>query len=281
MTQNPLEKLYRHKKLYVSLPSGGRFYHSGIKLSADGEIGVMPMSAVDEIKLKTPDSLFNGEALFDLFKSCVPDIENPEEMPICDVDKLLIAIRVATSGTDLDVKGICPKCGKEEVYQIDLTTIMNTAQDIPQDNVVKLGEGVEVELNPLTLRSQIKNQIETFYQFRMQQMITDDSTDEEKKAQIFDEALLKAITIQTSQVADCILKVTLLEGSDEIVVTDKDQIFQWVENIDSHTHAAIKDALNELSDPHMQDVIKIQCPDEENCGHTYETKVDLNPVNFF
>lgn len=278
MTQNPLEKLYRQKKLYIGIPSGGRFYHSGIKLSADGEIGIMPMSAVDEIKLKTPDTLFNGEALYELFRSCVPDIENPEEIPMCDVDKLLIAVRIATTGTGLDVKGKCPKCDHEEVYQIDLTGIMNSAQDIPENNVLELDDGVSVELNPLTLRSQIKNQIETFYQYRMQQLITDESTDDEKKAQIFNEALVQAIAIQTSQVSDCINKVTLLDSDEPTVVTNKEQIFEWVEHMDSETHRQIKEALNNLSDPKINNSIKLQCP---KCLHEYETRVDLNPVNFF
>jgi len=281
MTQNPLEKLYRSKKLHVSLPTNGAYYPSGIKLSVDGEIGVMPMTAADEIKLKTPDSLFNGEALFELFKSCVPDVVNPEEMPICDVDKLLIAIRVATSGVNMDISATCPACDQSDVYQIDLTQIMNTAQPIPLDNLVPISEGVTVEISPLALSNQVKSQIETFYHYRMQQMINDDSTDTEKKAQIFDEALLKAITIQISQIADCIMKVSIEEpNEDPIEVTDRDHIFQWVENMDSATHAKIKDALEILSDPKMDNEITLRCHNSE-CNHEYPIKVDLNPVNFF
>ena len=156
MSQNPLEKLYRTKKVYTSLPSKGQYYHSGVTLSVDGELGVMPMTAADEIKLKTPDTLFNGEALFELFKSCAPDIVNPREMPACDVDKLLIAIRVATSGVNMDVSAKCPKCKKSETYQIDLTQIMNTAQEITDENTVELDGDVIVHINPLTLDSQIK-----------------------------------------------------------------------------------------------------------------------------
>ena len=88
MNENPLKQLYRSKSVYVNLPSRGRFYKSGLTLSIDDELGIMPMTAVDEIKLKAPDALFNGDALFDLIKSCVPDVADPDEIPTCDVDMI-------------------------------------------------------------------------------------------------------------------------------------------------------------------------------------------------
>lgn len=273
---NPLEKLYRSRKVYVALPSNGKYYHSGITLSVDGELGVMPMTAADEIKLKTPDTLFNGEALFELFRSCAPDIENPREIPACDVDKLLIAIRIATTGINLDVTATCPKCKKKEEYQIDLTQIMNSAQPIPSDNKLELSEGVTIHLNPLTLSSQIKSQIETFYHYRMQTLLNESDTEDQAKAKMFDEALVQAIAIQVSQVADCIRQVEI----DGETVTDSDMIYEWVENMDSATHKQVSDQIQALSDPKMSSAVTVSCINPE-CGHQYKTNVDLNPVNFF
>ena len=59
---NPLLKAYRSSSLYISLPSGGKFYKEKPKLSADGELAVYAMTARDELITKTPDALFNGEA---------------------------------------------------------------------------------------------------------------------------------------------------------------------------------------------------------------------------
>ena len=277
MSQNPLEKLYRNKKVFTSLPSKGEYYHSGITLSVDGEIGVMPMTAADEIKLKTPDTLFNGEALFELFKSCVPDIVNPREIPASDVDKLLIAIRIATNGVDMDVTAKCPKCKKTETYQIDLTQIMNTAQDITDENTIELEDGVIVHLNPLTLDSQIKGQIEAFYHYRMQTLINESDSESEARAKMFDQALLQAIALQVSQVADCVRAVSM---PGDVKVTDRDHIFEWVENMDSATHKKVSAAIKKLSDPRMNSEVTLQCANPE-CGHTYKTNIELNPVNFF
>lgn len=281
MTQNPLEKLYRYKTFYTSLPSGGRFYPSGIRLSADKEIGIMPMSATDEIKLKTPDSLFNGEALYDLFRSCIPDIENPKEIPICDVDKLLIGIRVASQGKQIDIKSECPKCKRDETYAVDLTAIMASAKEITQDTVIDLGNGVQVELKPLTLQNQIMSQIESFYHYRMQQMVLDNKdTDEEAKAKIFDEALIQAIALQVAQMADAVVEVRIKSEDETVVVNNHQHIFEWVENMDSATSKKIKKKLEELNDPKIDDKFSITCTNPE-CGHSYKVSVDLNPVNFF
>lgn len=280
MNQNPLQKLYRNKNIFVTLPSAGSYYSTPPKLSVDGEIGIMSMTAADEIKLKTPDSLFNGESLFDLFQSCVPDITDPREIPACDVDKILLAIRVATSGPELDITSTCPSCNKKEVYQIDLTSIMNTAKPIPTENIITLGE-TEIYVRPLTLANQIKSQMETFYHLRMQQLLNEDTgTDEESiaaKSKMFDEALVQAIVIQTSQVADCITKVIM---DDEEVITNRDHIFEWVKNMDSATHKQIKKMITSLSDARMDSSVHLKCAHDE-CNHEYTTRVDLNPVNFF
>lgn len=276
MSENPLQKLYRHKKVYISLPSQGRFYKSGIKLSADSEIGIQPMTASDEIKLKTPDSLFNGEALYELFKSCVPDIVEPREIPVCDIDKLLLGIRLASSGSTLDIMATCPKCKTKEEYTVDLTVIMNSAQPITKENIVELDNNVVVEVRPLTLKNQIMAQVDTFYQYRMQQMLNDENVSVTERSEQFNELLVQAITLQTGQIADAIISVQI----EDVLVTDPEHIFEWVENMDNQTHKKIKKCIETLSDNKMNTNSNIQCQNPK-CNHKYSTVVDLNPVNFF
>ena len=279
MTQNPLEKLYRHKTFYTTLPSQGRFYPSGIKLSADGELGIMPMSAADEIKLKTPDTLFNGEAMFDLFRSTIPDIQKPEEIPVCDVDKLLLGIRVASQGKQLDVKSKCPKCEKTETYAVDLTMIMNSATIIDTDPVIQIDDTLEVELRPFTLQSQIKGQIEAFFQQRMQNLLSSDNNmSEEEKIKRFNEALVGAIAMQTTQIAECIVRVTMRGDPEDTIVTNSEHIFAWVENMDSATYEKIRGGIEKLSDPKIDEQVQVKCP---ACKHEYRMTVNLDPVNFF
>jgi hypothetical protein len=80
MTQfsNPLRKYFRQPAIHLRLPSGGKFYPDGVvDLPPNGEIPIYPMTAVDEIITRTPDALFNGSAVPDILKSCVPNIKDP------------------------------------------------------------------------------------------------------------------------------------------------------------------------------------------------------------
>ena len=110
-TPNPLSEYFRSPKLYVRLPSGGKFYTKDIvEYPESGELPVFPMTAKDELIMKNPDSLLNGEAVSQLIKSCVPNVKNVREMISNDVDVLLIAVQGATHGDDIEVTAPCPSC---------------------------------------------------------------------------------------------------------------------------------------------------------------------------
>ena len=78
MSNNPLSQYFRQPSIYVKLPSGGQHYADGaIDMPANGELPVYPMTAIDEITYRTPDALFNGNAVTNVIKSCVPAIRDP------------------------------------------------------------------------------------------------------------------------------------------------------------------------------------------------------------
>lgn len=278
MSENPLKNLYRKKSVFVALPSDSKFYKHPPKLSIDEELGVLPMTASDDILLKSPDALFNGEALISMLKSCVPDIHDPEEMPVCDLDLVLMAIKVATNGEGLDVVARCPKCETEETYEVNLPALMSTSQKISKDNVVELEEGVKVHVRPYSLRSQIKGQVQRFHNYRMQMMLNKEMPNDEK-AKIFDEALVAASAISVQLAADNIMLVEIpQDGADTVKVSDSDHIFEWVENMDSKTYEAVITRIRELSDSTINTEISLQCP---SCTNEYRTDLELDPVSFF
>ena len=63
-SQNPLSAYFRAPKLYTTIPSGGKFYDENIMTVPDnGELAIFPMTTKDELMLKNPDALLNGEAV--------------------------------------------------------------------------------------------------------------------------------------------------------------------------------------------------------------------------
>ena len=71
--ESPLKKYSRQPKIYINLPSGGKFYNQDV-LYGDTytELAVYSMTANDEILYKTPDALINGRATAEAIKSCIP-----------------------------------------------------------------------------------------------------------------------------------------------------------------------------------------------------------------
>lgn len=274
MTTNPLSKLYRHKSMYLSLPSKGRFYDSGINLSIDGELGVMPMTAKDEIILKSPDGLFNGDSIIEVLKSCVPDIVNPMEIPASDVDPIIIAIRAA-SDPNLDLEVTCPECKSVHTYQVELSRLISSAKPIPDDNVIILNDGTTVVVRPYSLKNQLDANIKRFYQLKMQEAM---NQSEERKEHLLKEAFLKATDISIEIAASCIIKVILTSTDEVIEVDNKEHISDWVRNMDKETYKKVIGKISELSESNIMKSMEVQC---SNCNHIHSVVIDLNPVTFF
>ena len=54
---NPLSSFMRQPKIYITLPSRGRFWSKGsIEIPENGELAVYSMTAKDELTFKTPDA---------------------------------------------------------------------------------------------------------------------------------------------------------------------------------------------------------------------------------
>ena len=101
--QNPLAKHFRQPVIYLKLPSGGAYWPDGsIDLPLNNEIPVLAMSTKDEIVLKTPDALLNGQGVVNVIQSCCPNIKDAWKMPSVDVDATIIAIRIASYGNQMD-----------------------------------------------------------------------------------------------------------------------------------------------------------------------------------
>jgi hypothetical protein len=105
--------------LYVRVPSQGAF-NPDIEQSMSDELAIMAMTGRDESMMKNPDALLNGEAITSVIKSCVPGIKDPKDLPITDIDTLLIAIKIATNGDEHEVSAKCPKCNTETKGVVNL-----------------------------------------------------------------------------------------------------------------------------------------------------------------
>ncbi len=116
-TNNPLRRFFRQPAIYIRLPSQGNFYPEGtLDMPANGEIPVYPMTALDEITYRTSDALFNGAALISVIQSCIPAIKDAWKVPNIDMDTLLVGIRIASVGDEMEVESVCRHCEHENAF---------------------------------------------------------------------------------------------------------------------------------------------------------------------
>jgi len=146
---NPLKQYFRTFKLFLELPSGTSYYGPDvIQFTEKGEVGVMPMTGRDELSLKNPDALLNGEALIEVLLSCVPSLKQPKALLTNDIDALITAIRYATYNDTLETTLKCPKCQTENTYKLDLQFALDNMTKLETDYVINLDSGLSVFVNP-------------------------------------------------------------------------------------------------------------------------------------
>jgi hypothetical protein len=278
---NPLNKYFRQAAIHIALPSGGDYPPHVVTPTATGEYPVMPMTAKDEIKFKTPDALMNGQGVVDVIQSCMPNIKDAWQIKSYDVDTILIAIRIATYGETMDLQFNVPKINEQVTHTINLPA---TLDQIRQDRIqseIKLKDGLTVETRPLTYRDMTQTSLQTFQQQKMYSTVQNSEMSDEEKVKRFDESF-KALTELNSKVLlKNISKITTPEGTE---VSDPAQIKEFVDNANATLITELQDALAVIRVQGSVKPLKLKATEEQikkGAPVTYEVPVTFDTANFF
>src|SRR6056300_1484429 len=193
--QNPLRKYFRQPKVYITLPSKGKFYPQGsLDLPENGELPVFAMTAKDELTMKTPDALLNGEATVSVIQSCVPNIKNAWKLPSVDLDAVLIAIRLATYGDKMDINTTVPNINVEKSYTLDLRQVLNSLVTNTFEDIFEIND-MKVHLRPLTYEEFTEASMKTFEEQRIFALVNDDGIPDSEKIKKFNQSFMKITEI--------------------------------------------------------------------------------------
>lgn len=276
MSTNPLIAAYKKPAVYVNLPSEGKWYENTPKLSVDGELAIYPMSARDELITKTPDALFNGEATIALIKSCCPDILEPETMPVNDLLVILIAIRQASYGDEIDIDIRCPECTEMNQLAIDINRLLSTIKKNENPDVVELPNDFKVNVKPYTLTDRTRLQLQQVKQQRLLQSLQDEELSDEERQKQFGQTFVELAALTVELIANCIASVVAPDLEEPI--TDNAVIKEWLQSISKKDYDDIRDAVESLSENPIDNKFTATC---QECSHTWQTNVELDMANFF
>ena len=147
---NPLGKYYRQPQIYVTLPTKGKYYPADVYTPSEtGEIPVFPMTAMDELAFKTPDSLISGQSTVDVIKSCVPNLKNPWKMTNYDTDTILLAIRVATYGEVMPMTYSVPGTTMTVEHSVNLPALLEGLAKVEIVDIATTKSGFKIKVLPL------------------------------------------------------------------------------------------------------------------------------------
>ena len=277
---NPLQKYFRQPKIYLSLPSNGKYYPAGsLEISENGEYPVFPMTARDEIMIKTPDALLNGQATASVITSCIPAIKDPFNMPSMDLDACLIAIRIATYGEMMEVSIKVPVTGEDKDFDLDLRIMLDQFSNVDYNSAIEL-DGMIVNLRPLTYGEFTETSRKTFDEQRIFKVINDTDMAEGDKLATFTESFKKLtdLTILTLEKS-----IASIEVGDD-VVTDQAHIKEFIANTDKGLFESVTNHIEEQRTKfQVKPLVVDATPEEIEAGvpETYEVPVTFDQSSFF
>ena len=274
MSNNPLSQYFRQPSIYVKLPSGGQHYADGaIDMPANGELPVYPMTAIDEITYRTPDALFNGNAVTNVIKSCVPAIRDPWAIPAMDVDSILVAIRIASYGHNMEMSTTCPHCENEADYGLDLRTILEQIKTPDYSKPIVAGD-LQIFFKPMTYKHLNDNNQKQFEEQKLLQVLPDSDMPDTDKMTAMSAALVKLTHITIDALSQSVAAVKTPDG----LVSEPGFIEEMLKNCDRRLFAQIRDHIINVKSQAEIQPIKLKC---SACEKEYQQAVTLDMTSFF
>lgn len=277
---NPLQKYFRQPKIYVTLPSKGAWYPEGtIEMTESGELPVYAMTAKDELMFKTPDALLNGQSTVEVVQSCIPAIRDAWYCPAIDMDAILVAIRIATYGEKLEVKGTVPGTTIERAFDLDLRRVLDKFGSVIFETSINVGDML-ITIRPQTYREFTNTAIKTFEEQRIASVVNDDEISDEEKLQRFNQSFTKLTALTVDLVVNSIVSIQV----DGDVVTDRNHLAQFIANADKEFFTAITDRIENEKKKFELEPIKVQATEEEleaGAPKEYTIPVTFDQASFF
>ena len=242
--QSVLAKYKRQPKIYLTLPSGGKWYKDNpVEKSGSGELPIYSMTAKDELLMKTPDALMNGEATVETISSCCPLIGDPWQMPMIDVDAVLVAIRIATYGEKMEMEIPIPglKEPTNETIEIDLRQVLDGYQSRQWIDFVEY-QDLKFHLAPLTYKQSTDLFQSTYENQRLATILQDTNTSDADKMEAFKLGFKKLSQVTLNTVLGHVKAIETPEGIED----NPKAIREFFDNTDKDTFLAVSEHLDKM-----------------------------------
>jgi hypothetical protein len=272
MKLNPLTQYFRHPILHISLPSQGKFYPANtIDLIDENQYPVLSLTRQDEMVFMTASGQVGGSSIVSVIQSCVPNIKDAWKMPAIDIDKLLIAIKIATHGTQLEADTACTNCETVNKIDVDLQKVLDQISSPDYSIPAEVGD-IKIYFRPITYQQLWDNNQIQFNEEDIINMLQDDSVDDQIKSDKIDELLEKVRSLSTQILLQNIHHVqTPTERVD-----DSEYIAEWINNCDRSVYVQLQEGIDKYNADTQIKSVNVTC---SACATSYQHSYTLDMSN--
>jgi hypothetical protein len=189
-----------------------------------------------------------------------------------DLDALLIAIKIASNGSTMEIESACPACQESNKFDMNLSGLLANYNPGDYGTLYKFGD---IQIKFISLDYKHVNQTGAA-QFEMQRGMSmiQNMEDGPERSSASTDLIKRMNEIAMSIVVDSIEFVKTPEAT----VFDKTHINEFLNNIDIKMYDAIREKSIELKRSTETKPLKFKCL---SCEHEYEQPFNLNVSDFF
>jgi hypothetical protein len=292
------------------LPSRGVFYEGKNILSddvKDGEVTVYRMRLREELAMKSVDAIFQGTAITETIKYCVPQILDPSQLVSEDIDYLLTVIKKITHGNFITYRDRCfsktdndsDSSNTEEITKENATRAL---EESDFESIVANLENAEEERKNIEIKSDFcEFQIPISHFLNNCKEVNVDTIEEDyitefnnfrihiKPISLNDFKELSTLRLEEKNINDDEQYVQYLNKFSNVHlcarisqvddITDKKIIYEWIDSLPTQDRETLFDQIAKSTDWGINFEYEVKC---QKCGMTKMTDQSfINPLYFF
>lgn len=274
MSTSILDKHKRQPKIFVDVPSEFRYCSAEAYSGSSKEVPVYSMTGANEIMMRNPEALLNGNAVKHLIETCIPSINDAGLLSIIDIEFLLIAIRIASYGDTYKKTTICPHCGETNSHDLALGPYIDSYNSKKFTDKVTI-EGLTFQVRPHSYDTQTEIQQLLFQAQRaIAQLQTDTSLPEEQRKEIEKKINSTLEDINKQNIVDQVYSIEDEDGAE----TDRTAIKEFILNQDRMFYRKLREVAIENTKVWDLPELDLNCG---GCNEKYTEIFTMDDASFF
>ena len=152
-------------------------------------------------------------------------------------------------------------------------------EELEEEYTIDISNGLKVTALPFSYANTVKAGVASFQSTRSMQNISE-MTDDMDRLAAFNASFVKLADLNFELLCESIKSIIYMDAEGQnISVTDKATIREFLENTENTTGKEIEEFINGVNSKGVKNEVLVTCSNEE-CKNEYMAPINFDPVNF-